>query len=147
MEKIYQLAGCKIQVEINEKIIRVHGNSALWNYLDENRIERLAFLLKEIKNDYRQHYGTQLNITVDSLMVEVMVHVYCDYLGLKFNRIVRIGWIQNLMNKLLERAEVVDCGERSVDGNRWLWDFLARYKRPIFKLMPEKLGADNLKKS
>lgn len=146
MEKIYDLLGNKIKVALEPQLIRVYSNAALWQYLDGKADSRFQLLVKTIKSDYNLAFSKPLAISDDSLIVEILVHVYCDYLGLSFNRIVRIKWIQNLVKKLLKRAEVVDCGEKSVDSNRWVWDLLAGSKSLFIRMLPKNMNAKNIKK-
>ncbi|MFW0715388.1 hypothetical protein [Pedobacter sp. N23S346] len=145
MEKIYNFDNIKIKVGLEPNLVRVYSDKALWTFLNTDAESGFELLVETIKNEYVTIFGKALNITNDSLIVEILVHVYCDYLGLRFNQIVKIKFIQNLVNKLLERTEVVDCGERSVDGNRWVWDLLARYKRPFLRILPKHLNARKLK--
>ncbi|PWS29127.1 hypothetical protein DHW03_04695 [Pedobacter yonginense] len=145
MNQLYELEGCTIKVDIEPKLIRVYGNAELWRFLDGAPSLRFDVLIDTIKKDYENHLGKPLMITNDSLIVEIVAHVYCDYIGLIFNRLVKISLIQRLVTKLLKRAEIVDCGEKGVDSNRWLWDYLARYKLQIVKLLPKKLNSTKLK--
>ncbi|SFA58721.1 hypothetical protein SAMN04488511_12038 [Pedobacter suwonensis] len=148
MDKIYQLKEKQIKVGLEPKLIRVYSNAQLWSYLEGTavvRLERFEVLVNTIKADYEQHFGKKLAISNASLIVEILVHVYCDYLGLHFNRIVGIKWIQAIVKKLLKRAEVVDCGEKDVDGNRWVWDLLAGSQSLFIKIFPKKLNAKNIK--
>ena len=145
MDKVYELAGYHIKVGIEPQLIRVYSNASLWAYLDGKANARFELMVDTIKADYAQHFGKELAISNDSLIVEILVHVYCDYLGLSFNRIVRIKWIQNLVKKLLTRAEVVDCGEKSVDSNRWVWDLLAGSKSLFIAILPKNLNFRNIK--
>jgi len=145
MEKQYNLFNHEIQVHFEPKLVRVFSDAELWAFLKDDVATRFEILAKTIKEDYENRYGEELKITNDSLIVEILVHVYCDYIGLRFNRVVKIKFIQKLVVKLLERAEIVDCGERSVDGNRWFWDLLARYKKAFIKILPKNLNRRKLK--
>lgn len=145
MNKSYELEGCKIRVELNEGIIRVYSNAELWRFLNGQADRRFSLLVKTIKRDYQETYQQPLAISNDSLMVEILVHVYCDYLGLKFNRLIKFRAVNNIVNKLLVRAEIVDCGEKEKDSNRWIWDFLARFKSSLIRLLPQNLNKTNLK--
>lgn len=148
MDKIYELKGNKIKVALEPKLIRVYSNAQLWAYLEGKaavRLDRFELLADIIKAGYKQHFGKALAISNASLIVEILVHVYCDYLGLHFNSIIQIKWIQALVKKLLKRAEVVDCGEKSVDGNRWVWDLLAGSQSLFISILPKKLNAKNIK--
>lgn len=145
MDKTYELAGEQIKVDLDLQIIRVYSNAALWQYLRVTPGIRFNLLVNTIKADYEKEFGRVLAIGNRSLTVEILVHVYCDYLGLSFNRLVKVKWIQNLVNKLLKRAEVVDCGEKGVDGNRWVWDLLAPCAPLFIKLLPKNMNAKNIK--
>jgi len=145
MDKFYELAGNKIKVGLEPQLIRVYSNAQLWAYLDGKAEARLELMINTIKADYEQHLGKVLAISNASLIVEILVHVYCDYLGLSFNRMVQIKWIQALVKKLLKRAEVVDCGEKGVDSNRWVWDLLASSKSIFIWILPKNLNAKNIK--
>jgi len=145
MEKTYELAGAEIKVGLEPKIIRVYSNAALWQYLRISPQVRFNELVATIKADYEMVFGQPLVINNRSLIVEILVHVYCDYLGLSFNRLVKVKWIQDLVKKLLKRAEVVDCGEKGADGNRWVWDLLAPCAALFIKLLPKNMNAKNIK--
>ena len=145
MDKVYELEGNKIKVGLEPQLIRVYSNASLWSYLDGKANTRFELMVDTIKADYKQQFGKALNISNNSLIVEILVHVYCDYLGLSFNRIVRVKWIQDLVKKLLKRAEVVDCGEKAVDSNRWVWDLLAGSKSFFITILPKNLNARNIK--
>jgi hypothetical protein len=148
MDKIYKLEGKRIKVWLEPKLIRVYGNAQLWAYLEGKaavRLKRFELLVNTIKADYEQNFGKPLAISNASLIVEILVHIYCDYLGLYFNHIVTIKWLQQIVKKLLKRAEVVDCGEKAVDSNRWVWDLLAGSQSLFINILPKKLNAKNIK--
>lgn len=145
MNKTLTLYNNDIKIAFEPGIIRIHSDFALWRYLDGNANERFNFLVKEIKNEYSMLYGIPLKISNHSLMVEILVHVYCDYLGLLFNRKINIPFLQKIVCKLLERAEVVDCGEKKLDSNRWVWDALSSFKNIFVKLLPDNLSGTGLK--
>jgi len=145
MDKIYDLQGSQIKVTLEPKLVRVYSNASLWKYLDGKAGSRFKLLVEVIKTDYEEQFGQPLAISNDSLLVEILIHVYCDYLGLNFNRIVRVKWIQKLVEKLLKRAEVIDCGEKSIDSNRWVWDLLAGSKSLFIRILPKNLNARNIK--
>ncbi|WP_316799316.1 hypothetical protein [Pedobacter frigidisoli] len=146
MEKELRLYDSIIKIKFDEGIIRVYSNAQLWQYVNGKAKERLTQLAEAIKNEYAALFSKPLQISTKSLILEILVHVYCDYLGLAFNRYVRITGIQKLVKKLLLRAEVVDCGETAKDGNRWVWDLLTPFNGAFFAILPDNLNATNLKK-
>nr|WP_199156199.1 hypothetical protein [Pedobacter sp. ASV2] len=135
-----------IKIEFEPSLIRVYSNAVLWQFLKDDKKAKFKLLANFIKDEYLKQFNKSLQISNDSLIVEILVHIYCDYLGLIIHRVIKVKWIQYLLMKLIKRAEVVDCGEKKVDSNRWLWDFLARYKNSFIKILPDDLNAKNLKK-
>ncbi|MCZ4243912.1 hypothetical protein [Pedobacter punctiformis] len=145
MDKIRLLENNQIKIDFKPALVRIYSNEALWKFLEGYKFSGLEMLAEMIKTDYEKQFNKPLNITHDSLITEILVHIYCDYLGLRIHQAVRIKWIQHLLMKLIERAEIVDCGEKQVDSNRWLWNFLARYKNSLIKILPDNLNARKLK--
>ncbi|UKT65337.1 hypothetical protein [Pedobacter mucosus] len=145
MEKIYDLEGFRIKVVLENGLIRVFSDAELWRFLNGKANVRFELLVNTVKTAYLLEFDKALSIENDSLLVEILVHVYCDYLGLRFNQVIKIKWITKLVNKLLIRAEIVDCGEKSLDGNRWFWDLLAGLKTFFIRIFPKNLRIQQLK--
>jgi len=145
MDKVYELRNCDIKVGLDEGLIRIYSDKALWRHLDGEVALRTLELVKVIKTDYQKEFDKSLKISDNSLMVEIWAHVYSDYFGLLIKRNLKIKWIQNLIQKGIERAEIIDCGEKKFDTNRWVWDFLAHFKPVISLFLPKKISNKNLK--
>ncbi len=145
MNKIYELGACQINIKLEPKLIKVYGDAELWRFLSVKADSRLIFLIQCIKNDYEIKFKMPFKVSDDSLITEIIIHVYCDYIVLRFNRFIKIKWIQQFVIKILKRAEIVDCGEKSIDSNRWLWDYLSKFKTTIIKILPKNLNAKCLK--
>lgn len=141
MIKTYQFDVYTINVSIEHQLVRINSNATLWGFLGNKVRSNLFLLICKIKADYQDIFNKPLNISAYSLLVEIGTHIQCHRIGLKFNRCIKISWINKFVNKLIKRAAVVDCGEQQVDGNRWFWDFLARHKSFALKFMPKKLSA------
>ncbi|WP_231459664.1 MULTISPECIES: hypothetical protein [unclassified Pedobacter] len=140
MDKVYQLCNNKIKVSIQEGLIRLKSDKALWTYLDGATLERTLSLVKLIKADYINEYKRALNISNDSLVVEIWAHVYSHYFGLLINRNNKIKWLKKLLAKGINRAEIIDCGEKQIDTNRWFWDLISVFKLPISWFTPKNIA-------
>lgn len=145
MDRIYKLDNCSIKVSVEEGIIRLKSDKDLWSYLDIEVVKQTEKLINVIKSDYKIKFNKPLKIVDKSLMVEIWAHVYCDYYGLLIHRNIKIKWVRKLVMKGLERAALIDCGERKIDSNRWIWDFLSNFKRPISWFLPKNISHKNLK--
>jgi len=145
MDKVYELINCDIKVCLDEGLIRIYSDKAFWRYLDDEVALRTLELVKVIKTDYQKEFNKSLKISDNSFMVEIWAHVYSDYFGLLIKRNLKIKWIQNLVQKGIERAEIIDCGEKKFDTNRWVWDVLAHFKPIILLFLPKNISNKNLK--
>ena len=145
MNKIFELAGYELSVDFEPQLVRVYSNLQLWKFLNGDVGSRMQLLAGKIKAEYAALFGKRLNISTESLIIEILVHVYCDYLGLLFNRFVKIKWMQRIVIRLLKRAEVVDCGEHEVDSNRWIWNLFSRFNKVFIYFMPGNLNYRKLK--
>jgi len=145
MDKVYELRNCDIKVCHNEGLIRIYSDKDLWRYLDGGVRLRTLELVKVIKTDYHKEFNKSLKISDNSFIVEIWAHVYSDYFGLLIKRHLKIKWIQNLIQKGIERAEIIDCGEKKLDTNRWVWDFLSHFKPVISLFLPKNISNKNLK--
>jgi len=145
MDKIYEFEKCRIRVCLSKGLIRIYSDKGLWRYLDGEPAPKTMELVKTIKADYKNEFGNSIKISNSSLMVEIWAHVYSDYIGLLLQRRLKFVWIQKLLQKGIERAEIIDCGEKELDTNRWVWDFLSHFNSIISIFLPGNIGKSNLK--
>ncbi|MFC4210710.1 hypothetical protein ACFOWA_05940 [Pedobacter lithocola] len=145
MDKIYDLENFEIKVSLNEGIVRLHSDKNLWDYLNEDVKRRTFLLVDAIKSDYQIVFGKGLNIESKSFVVEIWAHIFSDYLGLLIKKHIDILWIKKLVQKGIERAELIDCGEKHLDSNRWLWDSVGRFVNFTLWLFPKNIGQKKLK--
>ncbi|WP_421943740.1 hypothetical protein [Pedobacter sp.] len=144
MDKFYEIDNNKIKVSLDDGLIRLKSDKALWIYLDGAAIPQTLKLVKIIKSDYDSTFGKSLKISDNSLTVEIWAHVYSHYFGLLINRNNKIKWLRKLLLKGIERAEIIDCGEKSIDTNRWFWDLISGFKKPISWFIPKDIGKKKL---
>ena len=145
MDRVYKLDNCSIKVNIEEGIIHLKSDKYLWIYLDIEVVKQTEKLINVIKTDYKIQFNRSLKISNKSLIIEVWAHVYCDYYGLLMHRNIKIKWVQKIVKKGIERAAIIDCGERKIDSNRWVWDFLSNFKKPISWFLPKNISHKSLK--
>jgi hypothetical protein len=136
MEKVYELRGCKISVVFMDKLIRIDQPKSLEQYLSLDLDNRTAILIKLIKTDYVHFANKELDITDDSMAVEIWGHVYTSRLAHALKRLIQLSLIENFADFVLKRSDVIDCGESNVDGNRKFWDALAHFKTIILSFLP-----------
>lgn len=70
--------------------------------------------------------GTSINIPYKSLGIEINAHIFCGQVATIIRNSSSLPQnVKNAAIALCERTSVIDCGESSVDSNRWIWDAIA----------------------
>ncbi len=111
----------KVQVTMNPCAVHVVNDQVLKEFMGMN-LKKALILAKQIKKNYERKYGKTLKITTMSLAVELIGHYAVQEICF---------WLRDrdLLLRLCERAirstEVIDCGEKHCDNNRFVWDILA----------------------
>lgn len=137
MEKIYELSGCRLVVSFEQRLIRIASPQALQKFLSQDLELRSKILVDHIKLDYLNFVGKELAISNNSITIEIWGHVYASYLTKSVRRLIKLKFIQSTTDLIIKRSDTIDCGEKGVDSNRWLWDLLAKFKGLILKLIPK----------
>lgn len=104
-----------------------------------------ALILSEyILGTYSDMFHRPLQISQNSLAVEILVHAYLDKLCLYVanTEVVPIEGLDLALKaafqEIQNRTEVIDCGEREVDTNRFIFDGLERFHGAIYKILGDK---------
>lgn len=143
--KTYTFHTIPIQVVFEEGIIRITNDLQLWIFYDQHIIERTAWLVNIIKQDYSEFFGKPLIISNRSLGLEIWGHLYYEVFILRFSKFFRLNVYSRRMKNMLKPVQIIDCGEREKDSNRRLWDFLAPLSSFISKLLPLNISKIGLK--
>ncbi|MDO5714079.1 MAG: hypothetical protein Q4Q07_06560 [Tissierellia bacterium] len=109
-----------INVE-EEKWIRIRHDKDL-----EKALEELGNLpiAKRAKEEYRKRHGKDIQIETNSLAVEISGHVLPGDVSYKIQELNLGKTINKLMEEIQRHTDIIDCGEKEVDGNRFIWDML-----------------------
>ena len=131
-----------ISIQYNNRIVRINTDRNLLDFLDQKGNGSLE-LADHIHCFYQDKWGKPLEISRESLAVEILIHVYCDLVFDRIDRIVekigKPGRLQKDKLAFLKRAtEVIDCGERAVDSNRIVFDQLAPFRQLLFLILGDK---------
>ena len=111
-----------------DRVVRVQADQALRAVLKRGRSSTHA-LAQTLIDTYQQQIGKSLQISRTSLVAEIRIHAFLDRWFLLFERI--FAWIpplRRLFHALHVHTYQIDCGERSADNNRFIFDLLA----PLF---------------
>ena len=110
-----------------DHVVRVRADRALQRVLKSGRAAGKAFT-ERLRIGYRERMGTELLISNTSLYAEIRLHAFSDrvFQGLSdlFGKL-RLSPLEKLCRRLQEHSFQIDCGEKSVDGNRRIFDLLS----------------------
>lgn len=138
-EKIYELCDCKLLVVFETQLIRIKTPKALKKFLSKEIDARSTLLVDQIKQDYVSLMGKELEITADSMVIEIWGHVYASYLAKAIKNLIQLQLIEHVADFIIDRSDVIDCGESDIDSNRKFWDLLANFKGIVLNFLPKRL--------
>lgn len=126
-----------ITISFQEHWANITTDKSLMDFLSlpgNGSVELADYILKR----YRELFQKTLEISEMSLAVEILVHAYLDRFSLNASAIRNVlpehvsGPILRIAGKVHERTEIINCGEKSVDNNRFVFDGLAPFHPLIF---------------
>lgn len=132
-----------IGVRMERHIVRIVTDTALKEYLMQEGVGSLE-LAEDIRHKYRAVFHQELDISTESLAVEILIHAEVDGFMRRRHRITEgmpsgiVRAVQELAERIETSTAVIDCGERSVDGNRWIFDMLAPFHGLIFGILGDR---------
>ena len=115
-----------IGISLSDRIVRVDNDGLLKVMLKTGKRNSALILSSRIRQLYETEFGKPLDITTRSLAAEIYDHFLLQELTLKIEKLT--GQIRPT-RWMIRHMEVIDCGERAVDNNRFLWDLVSIFWR------------------
>lgn len=110
---------------LEKSIVHINNDEALEHIMKGGR-QALYELTDRIFEEHKARFGEPLQITRKSLACEIKNHYRVYKLVKKMPEAVKKT---ALAKRALLSTEVIDCGEKAEDGNRFVWDFLSVFQR------------------
>ncbi|MBS1747481.1 MAG: hypothetical protein JST21_15040 [Bacteroidetes bacterium] len=137
MIEIICIQNKNISVKFKEHILHVFTDAELKSLLSQKTEVLTDELVEAILLKYRSLFNTDFTVSRKSLAVEIWGHIYADKLMIALQSVAIFGFMKRLIERFKKRFEKIDIGEKGHDYNRFLWDFLAKFKPRIAKLLPK----------
>ena len=119
-EKFY---GITVTYEL--KAVHIVCDDALEKFLKNGKRKAAFKLAGMILHEYENQFKSKLKIKRHSLSVEIYDHFLLYKISIKIEKLIGktrpTQW-------LLRHMDIIDCGEKEVDNNRFLWDMLSLYR-------------------
>ncbi|MFT4061904.1 MAG: hypothetical protein QM642_06045 [Edaphocola sp.] len=121
------IGACSISFDLKPHSVHITGGRQLLEAMRGAPFSHTQKLVRDIKSQFEAQYGRPLAIGDNSLIMEIWGHVYYENIVLKCAKLMNLGEAKTM--RLTRYSEVIDCGEKGHDNNRWFWDLLAPVKK------------------
>lgn len=139
MENTWRTEFHDISVCYTEQLVQIKTDEKLLAFLKKPRRDATA-LSEYMKKTYEEIFGKELKISVESIAIELLIHLYADefvhgieYFG-KFLPLYLQAELETYMQKMERRTEVIDSGEAEIDPDRKFFDRLVPYRDVLYTI-------------
>ena len=139
MENTWRTEFHDISVCYTEQLVQIKTDEKLLAFLKKPRRDATA-LSEYMKKTYEEIFGKELKISVESMAIELLIHLYADefvhgieYFG-KFLPLYLQAESETYMQKMERRTEVIDSGEAEIDPDRKFFDRLVPYRDVLYTI-------------
>lgn len=122
--KIIKVNDQEISYFLSEKAIHIDNNEALKSAILKPQAS--TQIAEKILDDHKQHYHVVLPISPVSLAAEIYGHVFPEKMAEAMKKIPMPDKLEQTLDLVLEKTDIIDAGHESIDGNRKIWDAIAK---------------------
>ena len=109
---------------LSEKAVHIDNNDALKRAI--LKPQAAAEMARVILDDHQKQFNHELPISSTSLAAEIYGHVFPEKLAEAIKKIPMPDKFEDVLNKIMEKTDVIDAGHESIDGNRKIWDTVSK---------------------
>ena len=109
---------------LSEKAVHIDNNDALKRAI--LKPQAATEMARIILDDHQKQFNHELPITSTSLAAEIYGHVFPEKLAEAIKKIPMPDKFEDVLNKIMEKTDVIDAGHESIDGNRKIWDAVSK---------------------
>ena len=126
-----------IAMRCPKHFVQIKNYEKLNDFLDQDGIGSME-IAAWMKKLYYREWKCGLNISEKSLAIEILGHVYANDFMKLIEKLPFADHEDTAFGKLVEslqvHLDVIDCGEKGRDNNRFVWDMLVPFDKVIFAL-------------
>lgn len=129
-----------ISIRYQKQLVQIKTDECLMKFLAGKGNGSLE-LAEHILKTYRMKLGKNLNISKESLSIEILIHAYLDFYSRgikKMSVMISPKVLEKLivcMEKLEGHTEIIDSGAKKVDSNRVVFDSLVPFADVIYLML------------
>jgi len=114
----------EISYSLSEKAIHIDNNHALKRAI--LKPQAATEIAKTILKDHQLHYNKALPISTTSLAAEIYGHIFPEKVAEVIKKLPMPDQLEDALEKVMKKTDVIDAGHESIDGNRKIWDAIAK---------------------
>ncbi len=116
-----------------EGSVCLYNSQSLEDYLRKSSYDNALQLADKIQEAYKTHFSTALNVSADSIAVEILGHVYFeDFIETLGNKIP-LKFTDTIVEKISSHCNEINIGEKGHDHNRFFWDLVTPIVKKYFE--------------
>ncbi len=131
-----------ISYSLSKNGIHLINDESLHTLIKENPKQGISQLVKTLKEHFKTETNRELKISDESFKTEIWGHYFFEKIYIPFRGILKLLFLNKVVNRLDLSLQEYDCGELFYDPNRWIWDVLSSFNRLFSLFMQDK---ENLK--
>jgi hypothetical protein len=112
-------------INLQEGLIQITHSKQLHSFLVSNPYEQSGHLYRQIQRLHELCYGQPINLTKSSFVTEFFGHLIAGHYISKHPNTLKKLLSENFYRRIKRSCEVIDCGDKQRDPNRWFWDLFA----------------------
>ena len=109
---------------LSDKAVHIYNNEELKSIIKNPK--KAISLARKLKENYYKQYGFELSVTELSMAIEIYGHIYPEKIASALKAIPIPDFIEDKIDNLLEKTDIIDSGEESIDRNRKIWDAITK---------------------
>ena len=118
------LDGVAITYYLSDKAVHIDNNEELKSIIKNPKTA--IELARILKDRYYRRYGSELSVTELSMAIEIYGHIYPEKIAGAVKAIPIPDFIEDKLDHLMEKTDIIDLGEEGIDQNRKIWDAIAK---------------------
>lgn len=122
VDTICDIAGESIRIQLKPRLVSITNDGALKRLVGIEPRQHTHALVVALRQAYQAWSGTELHISDNSLKTEIWGHLVAERIALSLRKAVNTALTRRFARFVMEHMELIDCGERAVDHNRFIWD-------------------------
>lgn len=116
--------GAVVRLLLAEGAVCLYNSASLEDFLRKNSFDNALQLATWIRESYQAYFSKPLNVSEDSIAVEILGHVYFEDFMERLGNKIPLKIMDKICEKISEHCNEISVGEKEHDHNREFWDLV-----------------------